>query len=279
FLTETDAGFLPRDKVVLIATGSQGEPRSALYRIAHDDHPEIKLDQGDTIIYSSCIIPGNEKSIGRIQSELLKQGLDIITDEDDFVHVSGHGSAPDIKSMYEALRPAISVPTHGEFIQLVAHERIAKAAGVPHTLIPERGQLIRLDTNGAEVVGDVPAGLLVFDGTRVLPFERAPIRERRRFIWHGAALATLVLDAAGDSFVDPQITLMGVLDVNGEPETEKAVINAVIDKVRSLPRSARHDDAAVIEAARIALRRKVNQLTGKKPATTIHLVRMPPVAG
>ena len=144
FLTEDEAGYIPRDRIVLICTGSQGEPRAALARIARDDHPNIVLETGDVVIFSSRIIPGNEKAINRLQNALVRLGIEIVTEEDHFVHVSGHPARDELVRMYQMVRPQIAVPVHGEARHLIAHAELAGECQVPQPLVIQNGDMVRL---------------------------------------------------------------------------------------------------------------------------------------
>src|SRR5712691_1880600 len=156
FLTEDEAGYVPREKILLICTGSQGEPRAALARIAREDHPNITLDEGDVVIFSSRIIPGNEKPIARLHNELVRMGIDIVTEADHFVHVSGHPARDELVQMYQMIRPRIAIPVHGEARHMAAHADLAMQCQVEETLVIENGDLVRLDRGGASVVAEVP---------------------------------------------------------------------------------------------------------------------------
>jgi len=274
FVSEHDAGFLPRDKVVLICTGSQGEPRSALSRIAADDHPEIVLERGDAAIFSSREIPGNERAIGRVQNLLIGQGVDVITADDAFVHVSGHPAQDELIRMYQWVRPKLAVPVHGEIRHQTEHARIARSCQVAETFIPENGSIIRLAPGPAEVVGQVQHGRLALDGKRIVPLDAGVMRGRHRMMYNGAAVATLVIDGEGMLVTQPQVTVMGLIE---GPEAGEILIEvgfAVRKAVEELPLQSRQDDEAVRQAARIAVRRSFNASQGKKPLTEVHLVRL-----
>ena len=175
FLTENEAMLSPRDKVVIIATGCQGEPRSALWRIAMEDHPEVELDAGDTVIFSSRDIPGNEKQIGRLQNELIARGLTIITQEHRPVHVSGHPAQDELTELFQWTRPNRVLPVHGEARHQMEHARIAKECQVPNILIPTNGQIIRLGPGLHEVVAEVPSGRLGLDGKRLRRMDKEAV--------------------------------------------------------------------------------------------------------
>ena len=274
FLSEHDAGFLPREKTVLICTGSQGEPRSALSRIAADDHPEITLERGDTVIFSSREIPGNERAIGRVQNMLIGQGVEVITADDAFVHVSGHPAQDELIRMYQWVRPKLAVPVHGEIRHQTEHARLARSCQVADTIIPENGSIIRLAPGPAEVVGQVQHGRLALDGKRIVPLDAGVMRGRHRMMYNGAAVATLVMDADGALVTQPQVTVMGLIEGPEAGEILVEVGFAVRKAVEELPPQSRLDDEAVRQATRIAVRRSFNASQGKKPLTEVHLVRL-----
>jgi len=274
FVSEHDAGFLPRDKVVMVCTGSQGEPRAALTKIARDDHPHIVLEEGDTVIYSAREIPGNEKAIGRVHNALVGLGIKLITPRDAPVHVSGHPARDELIEMYQLLRPRIAVPMHGERRHLEAHADLAEQCQVPDTIVPEDGTMIRLAPGEPDIAGYVPAGRLALDGKRVIDLQGDTMRERHRMIWNGAAVATLILDGRGRLAGDPQIALMGLEEGETLDEARSLVIERVRKEVGRLSADRLVDDDAVREAARVAVRRAMKDYHGKRPATEVHLVRL-----
>lgn len=275
FLSGHDVGYLPRDKVVLIATGGQGEPRSALARIAADDHPEIALEPGDTVVFSSREIPGNERAIGRVQNMLVRQGVELVTADTEPVHVSGHPARDELIRLYQWVRPLIAVPVHGEERQLQAHAQLARDCQVAQAVIPANGRILRLAEDGAEVVGEVPSGRLAIDGKRIVPLGRESLRGRHRIINNGAAVATLVIDRSGSLLGDPQLAVMGLLeDPAGDGDLSSSVVAAVRAAVESMSAADRSDDDSVRQAVRGAVRRSFNALQGKKPVTEVHLVRV-----
>src|SRR5437667_200008 len=178
FLTEEEAGYIPRDKIVLICTGSQGEPRAALARIAREDHPKHVLEPGDVAIFSSRIIPGNEKAINRLQNALIRLGIEIVTEEDHFVHVSGHPARDELVRMYQMVRPQVAIPVHGEARHLIAHPHLARECQVQQPLVIQNGDMVRLAPSGATVVDEVPVGRLASDGKGLLPLGGAALKDR-----------------------------------------------------------------------------------------------------
>ncbi len=275
FLNDAEAAYLPRDKVVLVCTGSQGEPRSALARIAIDDHPEIVLEEGDTVIFSSREIPGNERSIGRVQNALIKLGCEIVTSHDAFVHVSGHPARDELTRLYQLVRPKLSVPVHGEDRHMMEHAKIARGCQVPDVALPENGSILRLAPGPAEVVGQVVHGRLALDGNRLVREGGQSLKNRVRMLHNGAAVATLVLDGRGRLVAEPKVALMGLSD--GDPQSQ-AIIDEIEDAVRTaiegMTAGERANDDAVSNTARIAVRRRLMASHGKKPLTEVHLVRV-----
>ena len=274
FLTEDEAGYIPRDRIVMICTGSQGEPRAALSRIARDDHPHVVLETGDVVIFSSRIIPGNEKSINRLQNALVRLGVEIVTEEDHFVHVSGHPARDELVRMYQMVRPQIAVPVHGEARHLIAHAELAGECQVQQPLVIQNGDVVRLAASGASVVDEVPVGRLASDGKGLLPVDGTALKDRRRVTFNGGALATLVLDRRGEPLAPPTISTIGVVEPAAAEAAAPALRSAVERALDELPASLRRDDEAVRDAARRALRRVLNERFGKRPLVEIHLVRI-----
>jgi ribonuclease J len=274
FLSEHDAGYLPEDKVLLLCTGCQGEPGSALAKIARGDHPQVQLGAGDAVIFSSRVIPGNEREVGAVQNDLVRLGVELVTETEHFVHVSGHPRRDELAAMYSWVRPRVAVPVHGELRHLRSHARFAESCQVPQAVVVQNGAVLRLAPGPAEIVSEVTSGRLAVDGKSIVPLDGAAIRSRRRIMFNGTAVATLVLDRGGHLQADPQISLQGLID----PENDVEVIDDIRDAMRSaisaLSHAQRQDDAHVKETARVALRRAFNAMHGKKPVTDIHLVRL-----
>jgi ribonuclease J len=274
FLKEDEAGYIPRDRIVLICTGSQGEPRSALARIARDDHPHIVLETGDVVIFSSRIIPGNEKSINRLQNGLVRLGIEIVTEEDHFVHVSGHPARDELVRMYQMVRPRVAIPVHGEARHLIAHAQLAGECQVPQPLVIQNGDVVRLASSGANVVDEVTVGRLASDGRGLLPLNGTALRDRRRVTFNGTAVATLVLDRQGRLAAPATISVIGVVEPGAAEAAAPALRSAVERVVDELPTGLRRDDEAVRDAVQRGLRRALNERFGKRPLVEIHLVRI-----
>lgn len=273
FVSEEEAGFLPRDKALYICTGSQGEPRSALARIAQGDHPHITLEKGDVVVFSSRIIPGNEKAINRLQNLLVRRGILLVTEQDHFVHVSGHPARAELVRMYQMLRPRIALPVHGETRHLIAHAELALECGAEQAIVARNGQMVRLAPGPAEIVGEVPVGKLGVDGKCLRAISSKALRDRQRMTFNGTATATLVLDRKGRLLAPPTVTVRGVLDEDKE-ETAAGLEEELGRVIAGLPPERRGDDEAVKDTARLAIRRSLNLLYGKKPLTDVHVVRI-----
>jgi ribonuclease J len=274
FVDEHDLEFLPRDSVLMLCTGSQGEPRSALARIARGQHPHARLEPGDTVIFSSRVIPGNERSIGRLQDDLAKLGVDVVTTRDAFVHVSGHPARDELATMYQWVRPKIAVPVHGEHRHMRAHAALAEACQVPQAAVVENGQILRLAPGPAEIVGEVQSGRLALDGTNLVPLSGELMRERHRLAFSGSVTATLVIDKAGKLVAEPQISAAGLIDPTQEDDLHDRIADAIRDAIEGMDGAGRRNDDAVREATRRSVRRAVHAAHGKKPMTDIHLVRV-----
>ncbi len=272
FLTDEEGAYLPRDKVVLICTGSQGEPRSALSRIADDDHPEVVLEAGDTVIFSSRIIPGNERAIGRLHNKLADLGVEIITEHNHFVHVSGHPAQAELRHMYELVKPRIALPVHGEARHLLAHARLAEECGVKRSIVTRNGEVVKLGPGAPEIVGEVETGRLVVDGKTLLPLGGEALKNRQRMTWNGAAMATVVVDADGRLKAPPQVTVQGLSEDSAAMAED--LRDQVIATVKDLAPRERRDDAALREAVRLTIRRALKALHGKRPVTDVHVVRI-----
>ena len=280
FLSDHDAGYLPESEVLYICTGSQGEPRAALSRIANGDHPHVTLGKGDTILFSSRVIPGNEKAIFRLQNRLAGAGVELITDKTQFIHVSGHPGREEIRQMFQLVRPRMVIPVHGETRHMLEHVNFALECGVPEALRIEDGQVVQLAPEPAPMVVDtVPTGRLGLDGKsgggyRLLPLDGEQLKVRRRMVFNGAAVVTIVLDRTGKLLGDPQITAPGLMDQDLDAEIHDELIESIRDAIFELSATVRRDDAIVRETTRLTTRRFLAALTGRKPVTDVHLVRV-----
>jgi ribonuclease J len=274
FLKEDEAGYVPADRLLLICTGSQGEPRAALNRIAREDHPHVVLEEGDAVIFSSRVIPGNEKAIGRLQNALVRLGVEVVTTDDGFVHVSGHPCRGELVRMYQMVRPRVAIPVHGEARHLQAHAQLAMECQVSDALIIENGDAIRIDAQGATIAGQVPVGRVGTDGRRLLPLGGTTLQQRRRVGNQGALVATLIVDRAGGLAAPPQISLIGLVEPQDSDDMQTKLRDAASAAVESLPKAMRRDDATVKDAANRALRKAINERIGKRALIDVQLVRL-----
>ncbi len=217
-------GYLPPDKVLALCTGSQGEPRAALSRIAEDEHPEVTLAKGDRVIFSSRAIPGNEKAVARVINGLVSQGVEVITDRTHLVHVSGHPRRAELLDMIAWVRPKILIPAHGEALHLAEHAELGRRAGVPHVLVCRNGDLVRLAQDGAQIIDEVPSGRLYKDGSILISAEAKTVAARRRLSFSGIVTVALALNEKGALVADPEIELIGIpeTDAGGASMTEIA---------------------------------------------------------
>ena len=270
FVDEADCGHMPPDKVLIICTGSQGEPRAALARIAAGTHPHIGLEPGDRVIFSSRIIPGNETAIGRLHNQLVRNGVDVITWRDHDVHVSGHPCRDELAHMYALARPKIAVPVHGEIRHLIEHARLAKSCQVRHTVVAENGSMVRLTPGRSEIIDTVPSGRLMVDGHRVIPIDGELARGLAKTLSHGSAVVTVAIDRKGRLAETPEMSTIGLIEA-GEDDIEADVIAAIEAAVAKA--GVRADDQTLKDAVRIATRRAFVAAIGKKPWTKVHLVR------
>ena len=273
FLDEEDAGHLSEDKAVIVCTGSQGEPRAALSRIANDDHPNVTLGEGDLVIFSSRIIPGNEASIGRLHNQLVRRGIRVVSTTDHFVHVSGHPARDELTRMYQLARPKLAVPVHGELRHLREHARLALECQVPMAIAAENGAMIRLGPGKPQITGTVPVGRLAADGNRLVPMDGELIRSRTRTVYNGAAVVTLVLNGSGGLAAEPELSAIALLESGDDPITDEAK-EAARAAVEGLKAKQRGDDETVREAVRIAVRRSFRKSLDKNPVITVHLFRV-----
>ncbi len=266
-------GYLPPDKVLALCTGSQGEPRAALARIAEDEHPEVTLSRGDRVIFSARPIPGNEKAIARVINGLVTQGVEVITDRSHLVHVSGHPRRDELRDLIGWVRPQMLIPAHGEALHLAEHAELARGAGVPKVLVCRNGDMVRLAPNGPEIIDEVPSGRLYKDGALLVNAEARTIATRRRLSFAGVVSVALALDQRGALVADPEVELIGLpeTDAGGAAMTEIA-FDAVEKAFDTLPKPRRRDPNAVAEAVRRAVRSAIVERWNKKPICHVHVL-------
>ena len=271
FLTEDDVDDVPDDNLLMLVTGSQGEPRSALARIALDTHPRVALGEGDTVVFSSRVIPGNERAITTVQDNLVRRGVNLMTDVDHLVHVSGHPARDELRRMYRLVKPRYAVPTHGEWRHLSAHAALAQEAGAQPILL-EDGDILRLAPGEVQVVDSAPVGKLVLDGNRLTPIGGGVMTARRRMLFNGVVVASIAVDTSGRLRGEPRVSAPGLFDAS-DSELDR-IGTELADAVEDLPASLRRDDSALSDAARAALRRALGRRLQKRPLVDVHLLRV-----
>jgi ribonuclease J len=266
-------GYLPPEKVLALCTGSQGEPRAALARIAEDEHPDVALSRGDRVIFSARPIPGNEKAIARIINGLIEQGVEVITDRTHLVHVSGHPRRDELRDMIGWVRPRILIPAHGEALHLAEHAELARRAGVPQVLVCRNGDLVRLAPGAAEIIDALPSGRLYKDGALVIDAEARTIAARRRLSFSGIVSVALAMNDKGALVADPEIELIGLPEVDaGGAIMAEVALRAVEEAFEALPKPRRRDPDEVAESLRRAVRGAIAERWNKKPVCHVHVL-------
>ncbi len=274
FLEPAEAMRLPKSKVLLICTGCQGEQRAALSRIASQDHPEVKLDKGDAVIFSSRDIPGNERAIGRTQNLLIKNGVEVITSHEAPVHVSGHPCRDEVADLYRWVKPKFSVPVHGELRHQTAHARIAAECGVSEIIIAENGMTIDLSRGAPAAVARAHHGRIGMDGRVLRTLAGDTLKHRRRLSNDGALVVTLAIDGRGKLAGDPQLSIMGLDEGEYLDDMRDELAAEIRTAVRSLGRRDAEDDDCAKKAVMKAVRHLLTESHGKRPMIEIHLVRV-----
>ncbi len=258
--------YLEPQKALLLCTGSQGEGRAAMARIADNQHPDIKLGKGDMIVFSSRTIPGNEKVVGRIQNKLIELGCELVTDNDALVHVTGHPRRDELRDMYAWTRPKVAIPMHGEARHMAANAKLAREAGVPQVMVVRVGDVVKLAPGPAQIIDEVPTGRLFRDGDLLVGSDEAPVRERRKLAVVGIAFITVVVDGKGKPIADPDVVLDGI------PQTDKdgidmidIALDAVEATLKSSPNSRKRDPDQIEESVSKAVRSALERAWGKRP--------------
>jgi ribonuclease J len=274
FLTEHEVSRIPREKILLVCTGSQGEVRAALSRIAQQRHPRVRLDEGDSVVFSSRVIPGNEKTIYALQNQLARQGVRIVTHRDtDCIHVSGHPSRSELKEMYAWVRPHIAVPVHGEDRHLIAHAELALELGIPHAFPPRNGQVIELTQDGAECVGELPSGRIALDGKSLIPYYGVTTNNRFQLMGSGFLQASVGLSSSG-KLKGMQVDLWGIAEPEDQEDLRMDVEGAMTSALSSLSASDRSSNGTVEEVLKKAARQAIFYRRGKKPMTHVQVLRV-----
>ncbi len=274
FVDEDEFGYIQRDKLVMILTGSQGEQRAALAKLSRDEMHTLSLAAGDTVIYSSRSIPGNEKAIIDTQNRLIDRGVRIITDHDALVHVSGHPRRNELLKMYDWVKPEILVPVHGEAMHLTAQTALGRQAGIEKVAEIRNGDMLRLAPGAPEVIDEAPVGRIYKDGLLIGNEDELGVNERRKLSHVGHVSIALLMDKQQELLEEPQLVCFGLPENDGNGLILEHEILDTIDKtIDSIPRNRRRDNETVTEAVRRAVRSVVNEIWGKKPVCTVFLHR------
>lgn len=270
FLSEEDFGYIPRSKVVIILTGSQGESRAALAKLSRDEMRDVALTAGDTVVYSSRMIPGNEKAVIETKNRLIDMGIEVIEDGDALVHVSGHPRRNELREMYKWTRPAIGVPVHGEAAHLAAHAKLMTECGIRDVVPARNGDVVRLAPGDPEIADDVPHGQVFKDGALIGDEEELGIAGRRRLSFAGHVAVSIVLNKHHELSADPDVVAIGVpqTDARGE-DIEDLMYDAAVEAVESIPRARRRDLDLVERAVHGAVRAAARNAWGKKPLVSV----------
>jgi ribonuclease J len=266
-------GYLPPDKVLALCTGSQGEARAALSRIAEDQHPLVTFSRGDRVIFSSRAIPGNEKAVMRVINGLVSQGIEVITDRTHLVHVSGHPRRAELAEMYSWVRPQTLVPVHGEPLHMAEHAALGRSLGIGSIVSCRNGDLVKLAPGVPGVIDEVLAGRLYKDGSLLVDAGQRTVPDRRRLGFAGIVSVAVAMSERGELLGDPEVELTGI------PETDRdgnlmarLAYEAVLDALDSMPQPRRRDPDAVAESAKRAVRSAIGAAWNKKPLCHVHVL-------
>ncbi len=278
FVPEDEIGYLPDDKIIMIVTGSQGEARAQLARMARGEHQEITFKAGDTVIFSARPIPGNEREIIAVKNNLAASRVRIIGPKETkhIIHVSGHPARDEITQMFQWVKPQSVIAVHGERTMLEAHADLALECQVPTAIVPNNGSVIRLYPGTPQVIDHVETGLLAVEPGRIINADHQAIVQRRKLQFSGTVHVTMVMNARGDLMADPQVSTVGLIDPELEDgqKFEDGIIDEIEDILADMTREELYDDKFVSEEMRIGIRRLVQHKLQMKPKTTVHLVRV-----
>jgi len=273
FINEDEASFIPKENLVIICTGSQGEKRSALYRIAYNSHQHLHLESEDVVIFSSRDIPGNEKTINNLKNLLIRQKIEIITADDDLVHVSGHGYAEEIRQMYNWTKPYISIPVHGEPMHLEAHKQLSLSSQVPFTKILENGKCLKIAPGDPKVVNKFDTGKLIVEGKKLYDSDSTFIKERRKYSFEGMALISVIINKDDQSINrNIRITFKGLPFID-EEQIISAFKSLFSENYIKLNSNQKSSDQIVSDLIKSTLRKIIKNSSQKKPEIEIHLIR------
>lgn len=272
FLSDREIMNVPREDALIISTGGQGEPRAALTRMARGDHPALQLHPGDSVIFSSRKIPGNETRVNWMLNQLTRRGIEILTDRDGFIHVSGHPARGELKRMYELVRPKIAVPTHGEARHLHEHAKFARALGVKETVEAMNGAVVLLEAGDAHIVGNVKSGYIAVDGLSLVPSDGNVIRTRRKLRDDGAVFVSVAVADGGGLAAPVSLSAPGVLAKEDDADLLDDIRTEIQNALEAA--KARTSDEQFRELTHNAARRAFKRELDKKPVIEVHVARV-----
>ena len=273
FLDEKEIIGLPRDQTLLICTGSQGEPRAALSRISRDEHQNIFLEDGDTVIFSSKVIPGNERSIMKVQNSLKERNINIITEEDEFVHVSGHPHREELKKMYDWIKPSIVIPVHGEYHHLKGNVQIAKECGIKKGLILKNGLLVKLAPDEPRIVGSLFTGKLILDGKKIIPLNEEAIKSRKKMLYNGTVLMSIAIDTKKKMLVKSIISTKGFFNIEIVNEFRRDFNNRISNIVKSSIRKNKVNENEIKDKIEKYSKKFFKKSLDTRPVFEIHIIQ------
>ncbi len=273
-LDPRDAKNLGRDKIIYLCTGSQGEPLGAMMRIANYQHPDVFIEKNDAVIFSSKIIPGNEKKLYKLHNQLVREGIEVISEENEFIHVSGHPNREDLKDMYNWVRPKSIIPVHGEHRHMIEHVNFAKEMQVPYTVKVENGDIVEISSeNKPEVFDKAPSGRLFVDGNVPVEEESRSIKERRNISANGILEVTILVTPKGNIHNKPILNYKG-LPIDNDEDYQYELENIIEKTARTFSLNNLNQKDNIIEAMKISCRKITKEITGKKPLTNVNLIRI-----
>tara|TARA_B100000965_G_scaffold401788_1_gene426377 strand:+ start:815 stop:2473 length:1659 start_codon:yes stop_codon:yes gene_type:complete len=269
-----DAKNMARDKIIYLCTGSQGEPMGAMMRIANYVHPDVYIEKNDAVIFSSKIIPGNEKKLYKLHNQLVKEGLEVISEENEFIHVSGHPNREDLKDMYNWIRPQSVIPVHGEHRHMIEHIKFAKEMQVPYPVEVENGDIVKLfPGNKPEVYDKAPSGRLYVDGNIAVEEDSRSIKERKNISANGILNVTILVTPKGNIHNKPIFNYSG-LPIDNDEDYKYELENIIEKTAKTFSLNNQNQKDNIIDAIKISCRKVTKEITGKKPLTSIKLIRI-----
>lgn len=271
FISAKQAADMPASKVLYISSGSQGEPRAALNRLANGQMRDVKLEEGDVIIFSSRVIPGNEKRINYLKNKLTRAGARVIAKHTEEIHVSGHPARDELIRMYDWIRPEILVPVHGEFQHLVEHAKLGKKHGIKDVVVPENGTLIRLEKGNVDIIDEVSSGRLAKDGNALVAIDHPAIKERYKLAENGVVSISLTLGYENEVYQRPQAVVCGLVS---QGDLVANITQTTADVLNEMSATMKENTAVLAERISAAVKRCIREISGKKPAVIVHINRL-----